>query len=181
MSNDGHDLASASERRNRVAVAQSFGIRRQIRFDAIVFLCAAICNSETGFDFIQNKNDSVFFRLLANQFQEAGLRFNRSAISLTRFGDDRRDLIAIRTHYAFKPFKVIKRQSNHELAHGLGNPRRCLHRNRVSTIAIGFHRRIRGPQSVIVETVIISFKLQNDFASGECARYADGMHCCFRA
>jgi hypothetical protein len=59
--NNGHDLPLAAERRDRVAIAQGFRVRDQVRFDAVIFLCTTIRNAEPGLDFVQDENTALLW------------------------------------------------------------------------------------------------------------------------
>src|SRR6266545_6624731 len=102
MPDNGHDLFFAAERGDRVPIAKSFRICRQIWFDAIILLCSSIRNAETRLHFVQDKDTSVFFGLFPDQFKESILWIDGCAISLTRFSDHSRDLFPVRTHDTFK-------------------------------------------------------------------------------
>src|SRR6266508_1569607 len=145
MTDNGHDFLLTAERSYRVAIAQGFCVCRQVWFDSIIFLRAAVRDTESCLDFIENKNTSVLFGLLADQFQKSILWVDRSTISLTRLGNDGRNLFSIGTHYPFESFKIIEWKCDDKLAHGLRDTRRSRHRDWTATIPIRFHGGISRP------------------------------------
>ena len=64
------------------------------------------------FDFIQNKDSTILFCQLANEFQETRLWIERAAIPLARLSDDCCNLLAVRLHHSLKAFKIVERQGD---------------------------------------------------------------------
>ncbi len=146
MPNNGHDLLFAAERCHRVAIPQGLGVRRQVRLEIVVFLRAAVCDTEAGLDFIQDEHTSIFLGLLADELQKAVLWIDRRAVALARLGDHGCDLFAIRAHDPLETFEVIKWKRDDELPHGLRDTRGSRNRDGAAPVPIGFHRRIGGPK-----------------------------------
>ena len=119
MSDHAHDFLLAAKRRQRISIAKRFGVSRQVGFEVVVFLRAAICNSETSLDLVENEDTAIFLGTLADEFQEASLRVDRCAIALTRLGDDSRDLMTKGFHHAFEAFDIVERQGDNFFAHRL--------------------------------------------------------------
>ena len=89
-----HDLAPATERRGRVAVAHRLGVRGEVGRDAEELGGTAPREAEAGLDLVEDQQDPELLGQGAHLLVEARLGHDPLGVAEDRLDDDRGDLLA---------------------------------------------------------------------------------------
>ena len=68
------DVCSPAHRREGIAATDRLSVDRDVGRDAVVFLCAAPGQSETGNDLVENEDDALIFSRIPEGLEESRVR-----------------------------------------------------------------------------------------------------------
>src|SRR5208282_765886 len=107
-------------RRQRKAAADDLTERADVGNNAVIFLRAAISETEPGHYLVEDQQNAVLRCDFAQPFEEAG---HRRDDALEGFEDDARQLIAMLAHHRSGSLYVVERGHQDFLAHTSGDSR----------------------------------------------------------
>src|SRR5713226_1402213 len=119
---DIHDLGFAAEARQLEAAARDFAEGRHIGPDVVVLLGAAIREAEAREHLVEDQDDALLARELAEALEVIGLRHDHAGPAEDGLDDQRADLVLVLFEDRGRGLDVVVWEDHDHVGDGLGDP-----------------------------------------------------------
>ncbi len=180
----GHRLLGAADRADRRAAAQRLGERDQVRRDAEALGRAAGRDAQAGLDLVEDQDDPVATRDVADGLEVAGLREHDAEVHHRRLHDHAGGLAALLRQpldATLHRARVIERDRDREVHDGLRDARSVGQAREVLVVADLVVLDADRDHHAVVVAVVGAEDLHDRLAAGGAAGDPDGVHRGLRA
>src|SRR5713226_4924649 len=119
---DVHDLGFAAEARQLEAAARDLAERRHIGPDVVVLLGAAIREAEAREHLVEDQDDALLARELAEALEVVRLRRDHAGTAEDGLDDQRADLVLVLFEDGSRGLDVVVWENHDQIGDGLGDP-----------------------------------------------------------
>ena len=164
-----HDVCTSTKGSDGQSATDDLAEAGEVRRDLLQLLHAALGEAETGHDFVENEQCTVFRRDIAKFLQEAGFWQYEARIGWIGLDDDAGDFVAFFVEKLFEGRFVVEWQHAGEFGESFG------HASAVG-IAVSERSAACGDEETVAMAVIAAVEFHQAITARESACEPDGRH-----